>query len=62
MNLEHLITWFVQQELVRHKGILSTPDLFHGHPLSSETSDLVRVFYENDDASHMMKVRKILFQ
>ena len=29
------------KQLVRQKGILSTPDLCHGHPLSPETSELV---------------------
>jgi len=46
------------KELVRQKGILSTPDLCHGHPLSSETSELVRSFYENDDVSRMMPGKK----
>ena len=42
------------KELVRQKGILSTPDSYHGHPLSSETCELVCSFYENDDISRMM--------
>jgi hypothetical protein len=46
------------KELVRQKGILSRPDMCHGHPLSSETSELVHSFYENDDVSRMMPGKK----
>jgi hypothetical protein len=46
------------KELVRRKGILSTPDFAMVHPLSSETSELVRSFYENADVSRMMPGKK----
>ena len=46
------------KELVRQKGILSTPDLCHGHPLSSATTELVHSFYNNDDVSRMMPGKK----
>ena len=45
------------KELVRQKGILSTPDLCHGHPLSSATTELVHSFY-NNDVSRMMPGKK----
>ncbi len=46
------------KELVKQKGILSTPDLNKGDPLSSEICELVQNFYENDEVSRMMPGKK----
>ena len=46
------------KELVKQKGILSTPNPRHGHTLAVETSDLVQSFYESDEVSRMMPGRK----
>ena len=42
------------KELVKEKGILSTPNPKPGHILPTETIDLVRSFYESDEVSRMM--------
>ena len=46
------------KELVKQKGILSTPNPIHGHTLTVETSDLVKSFYESDEVSRMMPGKK----
>ena len=46
------------KELVKQKGILSTPNPKHGHTLTVETSDLVKSFYESDEVSGMMPGKK----
>ena len=50
------------KELVKQKGILSTPNPKPGHTLPVETTDLVQSFYESDEVSRTMPVVKILFQ
>ena len=42
------------KELVKEKGILSTPNPKPGHALPAETTDLVQSFYECDEVSRMM--------
>ena len=42
------------KELVKEKGILSTPNPKPGHDLPAETIDLVQSFYECDEVSRMM--------
>ena len=46
------------KQLVKEKGVLSSPDLRPGHTISQETSDLVIVFYENDGCSRLMPGKK----
>jgi len=46
------------KELVKQKGILSTPNPRHGHALAVETTDLVQSFYESDEVSRIMPGRK----
>ena len=46
------------KELVKEKGILSTPNQKSGHTLSVEVTDLVQSFYESDDISRMMPGKK----
>jgi len=46
------------KQLVKEKGILSTPDPKHGHTLSQTTVDLVCTFYESEDISRMMPGKK----
>ena len=41
------------KELVKQKGILSTPNPGHGHALAVETTDLVQRFYESDEVSEI---------
>ena len=42
------------KELVKQKGILSTPNPKPGHTLPVETTDLVQSFYESDEVSRTM--------
>ena len=42
------------KELVKEKGVLSTPNPKPGHTLPAETIDLVQSFYESDEVSRMM--------
>ena len=37
------------KQLVREKGILSTPNPKPGHSLPPKSVDVVRAFYESDD-------------
>ena len=46
------------KELVKQKGILSTPNPRHGHALAVETNDLVQRFYESDEVSRIMPGKK----
>ena len=46
------------KELVREKGILSTPNPKPGHTLSQQTVDLVTSFYESDENSRLMPGKK----
>ena len=46
------------KELVKLKGILSTPNPRHGHALAVETTDLVQRFYESDEVSRIMPGKK----
>ena len=46
------------KELVKQKGILSTPNPRHGHALAVETTDLVQCFYESDEVSRIMSGKK----
>ena len=46
------------KQLVKEKGILSTPDPKPGHTLPPETVKLVGDFYESDDISRMMTGKK----
>ena len=46
------------KKLVEDKGVLSTPDSKAGHPLSSNTLELVRRFYYHDDISRVMSGQK----
>ena len=48
------------KELVKDKGILSTPDPKPGPSLSLETTDLIIRFYESDDISRVMPGKKTL--
>ena len=59
-NLEPQITWFTKQlkELVKQKGILSTPNTKPGHELPKETVHLVQSFFESDEISRTMPGKK----
>ena len=46
------------KELVKEKGILSTPNPKPGSSLPQETTDLVTQFYESDDISRVMPGKK----
>ena len=46
------------KELVKEKGILSTPNPKPGSSLPQETTDLVIQFYESDDISRVMPGKK----
>ena len=46
------------KQLVKQKGILSTPNPRTGHGLAVETLDVVRRFYESDEVSRVMPGRK----
>ena len=46
------------KELVKEKGILSTPNPKPGSSLPQETTDLVIQFYESDDVSRVMPGKK----
>lgn len=48
------------KQLVKEKGILSTPDPKPGPSLPCSTVDCVRSFYESDDISRVMPGRRIL--
>ena len=46
------------RELVKQKGILSTPNLKPGHSLAAETCESVCRFYESDEISRLMPGKK----
>ena len=46
------------KELVKEKGILSTPNPKPGSSLPQETTELVTQFYESDDISRVMPGKK----
>ena len=46
------------KELVKQKGVLSTPNPKPGHALAVETTALVQSFYESDEVSRMMPGKK----
>ena len=46
------------KELVKNKGILSTPNPKSGPSLSHKTTDLIIRFYESDDISRVMPGKK----
>ena len=46
------------KELVKQKGVLSTPNPKSGHALAVETTALVQSFYESDEVSRMMPGKK----
>ena len=46
------------KDLVKEKGILTTPNPKLGHPLAPKTADLVCGFYESDDVSRIMPGKK----
>ena len=46
------------KELVREKGILSTPNPKPGHTLSQQTADLDTSFYESNENSRLMPGKK----
>ena len=46
------------KQLVKQKGVLSTPNPRTGHGLAVETLDVVRRFYESDEVSRVMPGRK----
>ena len=46
------------KKLVEDKGVLSNPDSKAGHPLFSNTLELVRSFYCHDDTSRVMPGKK----
>ena len=46
------------KQLVKDKGILSSPDPRPGHTIQQETSDLVVGFYESDGCSRLMPWKK----
>ena len=51
------------KQLVKKKGILSTPDLKRGHELEAEIVALVQEFYECDEVSRgPYLVKRILYQ
>ena len=48
------------KQLVKKKGVLSSPDPRPGQHVSQETFDNVVSFYENDEYSRCMRGKKIL--
>jgi hypothetical protein len=46
------------KQLVKEKGILSTPNPKHGHSLPPKTLDLIKSFYESDNISRTMPGKK----
>lgn len=48
----------MSKKLVAEKGILSSPNPKCGHPLPTETENLVKEFYMNDDNSRIMPGKK----
>ena len=46
------------KQLVKEKGVLSTPNPIPGHSLPQKTVELVSGFYESDEVSRMMPGRK----
>lgn len=46
------------KDLVKKRGILSSPNLKPGHVLATETADQVRSFYECDEVSRMLPGKK----
>ena len=46
------------KELVREKGILSTPNPKPGRTLSQQTADLATSYYESDENSRLMPGKK----
>ncbi len=50
------------KDLVKKKGILSTPNPKPGHVLATETAELVQSFFESDEVSWMLPGKKILFR
>ena len=48
----------IARQLVKQKGILSTPNPRTGHGLAVETLDVVQRFYESDEVSRVMPGRK----
>lgn len=46
------------KQLVKEKGVLSSPDSRPGHTIQQKTSDLVIEFYENDGCSRLMLGKK----
>ena len=46
------------KELVKEKGVLSTPDPKPGHCIAKKTIELVVAFYESDTSSRMMPGKK----
>ena len=48
----------IARQLVKQKGILSTPNPRTGHGLAVETLDVVQRFYESDEVSRVMPSRK----
>ena len=46
------------KQLVKEKGVLSSPDPRPGHSIPRETSDLVIAFYEDDSFSRLMPGKK----
>lgn len=46
------------RELLKSGGIMSSPIMKHGKPLSDETVTMVKSFYESDDVSRLMPGKK----
>lgn len=46
------------KQLVKEKGVLSTPDPKPGHCIAKKTIELVVDFYESDNSSQMMPGKK----
>ena len=46
------------KQLVKQKGILSTPNLKQGHALSAEVVSMVAEFYDSDEVSRVMPGKK----
>lgn len=46
------------RELVKQKGILSTPNLKPGHSIAAETCESVCRFYDSDEVSRIMPGKK----
>ena len=46
------------KELVKQKGILSTPNPKPGHGLPAETADLILSFYKSDEVNRVMPGKK----